>query len=86
MSDKKELKEEDLISVSGGSPEFGGTQEWGTQKVGYCKYCGQDKLLTYVGTDTGFVYGISVGKCNKWRCEDCKCDNYYRQLGGVLLQ
>ena len=86
MADSKQLKDCELKKVSGGSnSELAGRQVYGTKKIGYCKYCDAEKLLEYVGAQTGFVQKLSMGLCNKWRCPDCQCDNYYQQSSGILL-
>ena len=78
---KVELQEEELEKVSGGGSdyeEYGGYKQIiGTQKVGYCKFCHDDKLLEFVGEDCTYYHGEYVGVSNLWKCCDCQNVNYY---------
>lgn len=93
--DIAELSEEELQQVSGGlSDERFAIVEGEqyvvgvTQKTGYCKYCNGEKLLTYIGTGTGWdsvMHGMNW-KCNLWKCTECNKDNYYTCSGGRLIE
>ena len=90
MSDIKDLNNEDLEKVAGGGhldyyPEFKGYFDFGTKKIGYCKYCNANRTLVFVGREEGWYDGQSMDDCNKWKCSECHNDNFFTVNEGMLI-
>ena len=85
----RELTDEELEQVSGGTDiynmDLGGNPEENTQKIGYCKYCHNTLTLTYVGSEMGWLGGLPYRWCNKWKCSNCRQNNFYTSENGNLL-
>ena len=84
-----ELKEEDLVKVTGGDIYMNNLagnsyNKYVTTENAYCKYCNTERTLLFVGTDIGYE-GFNAYQCNIWRCQVCNCNSYIRTGNGKLL-
>ena len=84
---KIELSEDDLEKATGGLIDTnlsGMFININTERTGYCKYCDENRTLTYVGSAGGWI-GNDLINCNLWRCTVCNNENYYSVWDGTLI-